>query len=91
MADVTLKPCKCGGEPCEAMQEYTYAVSVHCSVCGHGTRWCVNAAQAWAEWGGMCENDALQAALAAAQARIAELEAEVAALKARRCGKGRCK
>lgn len=71
--DVTLRKCpKCGGEPREAMQDYTYAVSVYCSVCGHGTRWCGNAAEAWAEWDKMPDP-----ALAAKDARIKELEAQL--------------
>ena len=78
---VTLRECpKCGGEPREAMQDYTYAVSVCCSVCSHGTRWCGNAAQAWAEWDKLTDP-----ALAVKDARIVELEAELAALKDRTC------
>jgi hypothetical protein len=70
---VTLRECpKCGGEPREAMQDYTYAVSVCCSVCSHGTRWCGNAAQAWAEWDKLTDP-----ALAVKDARIKELEAEL--------------
>ena len=80
--DVTLLPCKCGAEPQESLQDYTYKVAIFCPACNEITDWHDNAPDAWESWNRARRNDDLRPILAASQSRIAELEGQVALLTA---------
>lgn len=77
--DVTLLPCKCGAEPTLVHMGY-YCYRVRCEACGEASTIQATAAIARKKWN---KERMTEVALAERDARIAELEAELADAKDR--------
>lgn len=80
MADNVTLPCKCGAEPTLVHMGY-YCYRVRCEACGEASTIQATAAIARKKWNKERTAELNAVALAERDARIAELEAEVAALK----------